>query len=175
MSTVIGFTCADGAVVAADRALVRGGKVVSTGRQRVFALDGVAVGVAGDDPETVRRELDGELRSYRTERGRDPGVTATARLAAEVTEATGSDLVLLARDDDGAAQLRAVYADGGVLDDSPVALGTGAQLALGRLEGADTDVSTGAAASLAREVLAGVAERDAATGEECDVETLTDD
>lgn len=173
MPTVIAFETAEGVVIAADRTIVSGTTVASTSADRTLDFEDCG-GAVVDNPDQARRELDGKLRSYRTEHGQSPTVEPFTRLAGEVTKEVGTDAAIAARDRDGKATLRAVYADGSVLTDAPLALGTGAELALGRLEGAGpADLEAGAA--FASDVLAGVAERDTRTGEEHDVWTLADD
>jgi len=169
MPTVIAFECDGGAVLAADRAVVRDGRLVSDRAERVRGFDGHGAAVL-DDPTTVLRELDAALRQYRTERG-DPGLAAFASLVRDAV-ADRTDAALAARDDGGTARVRVVAPDGETLDDDCHARGTGAELALGRLEAADREVDTGAAADLARDALADVAERDPATVEAVDVWTL---
>jgi proteasome beta subunit len=170
MGTVVGFECADGAVLAADRVLARGGSVVSRSVDRLFAFDTVGTAVAGDRSgiDTFEREFDAELRSYRTERG-EPSLDAVTRLAAEVAADASVDALVVARDRDGRARLRTVSADGSVMDQEYTALGSGAQLALGQLEVADRTVDLSTAAATAERVLTTVSRRDPGTGEEVDV------
>jgi proteasome beta subunit len=172
MPTVIAFEAAEAVVVAADRTVVRDAAVASTSSERLLDFEDCG-GAAVDEPRRVRRELDGKLRAYRTERGDSPTVEPFTRLVEGVVGEVGTDAAVAARDHDGEAQLRGVYADGSVLEDPPLALGTGAELALGRLE-APRPGGTEEAASFAREVLSGVAERDPRTGDEHDVWTLAD-
>lgn len=172
MPTVIAFECSDGAVVAADRTVVRGDTVTSTNQNRLLEFDDCG-GAAVDDPDAVRRELDAALREYRADRGGAPSVDALAAVAEDVLRSVGTDAGLTARDDDGVARVVGIYADGSVITGSPLALGSGAEQALGRLEGADTDVSLSEAADLATTILRGVAERDTRTGDEVDVFRLS--
>lgn len=168
MSTVIAFECDGGAVVAADRTIVRGGTVASENRNRLLEFEGCG-GAALGDPDRVRRELDAGLRKYRDERGHPPDIDAFAAIAERVVDDVGTDAALAGRDDNGVARVVAVYADGSILTGSPLALGTGAAGALGRLEGADTDVPLEEAGGLATAVLEDVAERDTGTGTDIDV------
>jgi proteasome beta subunit len=173
MPTVIAFEAAEGVVVAADRTVINGNTVASTSAERVLAFEDCG-GAVLDDPKTVRRELDAKLRSYRTEHGHSPTIEPYTRMVETVVGDVGTDAAIAARDSEGTAQLRAVYADGSVLTDPPLALGTGAELALGRLEASrPSDLED--AAAFAENVLAGVAERDTGTGEEHDVWTLRND
>ena len=171
MPTVIAFETEDGAVLAADRLVVDNDTVSSKNADRIAEFgDCGAAAVA--DPDRFRRELDGERRRYETDHGEGPEIEPFTRMATEVAGAVGTDAAVVARDGDGRAQVRAVYADGSVIDDSPVALGTGAELAFGRLEaGVPSDLNE--AGSFAREVIEGVAERDTRTGEAADVWTLS--
>jgi proteasome beta subunit len=169
--TVVAFECDGGAVVAADRAVVRENRLVGE-RARLRAVDGYAAAVL-DDAETVLRRFESELRGHRTDRG-DPSLSAATRLLAAALEGV-TDGVLAARDGDGVARVRLVTADGGSLTDDCHALGSGADLALGGLGASDRDVPPEAAADLARETLATVAERDPATGDAVDVATVESD
>ncbi len=172
MPTVIAFETGEGVVVAADRTVVRDHSVASTSAERMLAFEDCG-GAAVDDPDEVRRQVDVALRSYRQTHDASPTVEPFTRLLRGVVTDVGTDAVAAARDETGAAQVRAVYADGSVLEDPPLALGTGAELALGRLEAARPS-GLDAAAEFARELLSGVAERDPRTGDEHDVWTLED-
>jgi proteasome beta subunit len=170
MPTVIGFETEGGAVIAADRLVVDDDTVSSKNADRIADF-GDCGGAAVADPGQFRRELDGERRQYGADHDTDPGIEAFARMATNVAAAVGTDAAIAARDEDGRARVRAVYADGSVIDDSPVALGTGAELAFGRLEaGVPEDLNE--AEAFAREVIEGVGERDTRTGDEADVWTL---
>lgn len=168
MPTVIGFECADGAVVAADRTVVQGDTVASTSQNRLLEFDDCG-GATVDDPDAVRRKLDAALREYRQENDDAPDVDAFAAVARDVVRSVGTDAGLVARDEDGAARVVGIYADGSLVPGSPLALGTGAEVAHGRLETADPNVSLDEAADLATTVLQGVSERDSRTGDEVDV------
>jgi len=173
--TLIGFRCIDGAAIAADRTVAVGGSVRSRDRRRVYGFDGPAVAIGGDDVDAVRDRLAVAVDEYAAERDVPPGVEAFARIASRVAGSFDAELAILARDRDGTARVRAVYGDGSVLGDLPIALGSGAELAIGRLEAASGEVSVAGAGGFAADVLAGVAERDPATGGETDVATLADE
>lgn len=173
MPTVITFECEGGALVAADRTVLRGDTVASRTAERVFDLEDCG-GAAVDDPDEVRRQLDAEVREYRTREDRPPGIDPFTRMTRDVVRAVGTDAAVLARDDQGRPRVRAVYADGSVIEADPLALGSGAELALGQLETAPS-LDLAEAEAFAREVFEGVAERDPRTGGEVDVWTLADD
>lgn len=170
MPTVIAFETDRGAVLAADRLAVSDDTVSSRNVDRIAEFDDCGA-AAVSDPDQFRRELDVELRAYGDDHGEPPGIEAFTRMATDVAENVGTDAAVAARDDDGTAAVRSVYADGSVIDDAPVALGTGAEMAFGRLEaGVPGDLDEGA--SFARNLIEGVAERDTRTGDEVDVWTL---
>jgi len=172
MPTIIAFESDDGVVVAADRTAVHGDTVASKNVDRMLEFEDCG-GAVVDDPDEARRQLDVKLREYRTEHGESPTIEPYTRLLREVVRDVGTDAVAAARDESGRAQLRSVYAVGSVLKDPPLALGTGAELALGRLE-ASRPSEPEEAVEFASDVLAGVAERDTRTGEDHDVWTLAD-
>lgn len=171
MPTVVAFETEGGAVLAADRLVVSNDTVSSKRAERLAAF-GDCGGAAVDDPGEFRRELAGKRREYEADHGETPGIEPFTRLASEVAGTVGTDAAVVARNDDGHTRVRAVYADGSVIDDSPVALGTGAELAFGRLE-AGVPEGLEEASTFARELIAGVGERDTRTGDEADVWTLS--
>lgn len=174
MSTVIGIECSDGAVLAGDRALVRGGSVVGS-KQRVFDVGVAGAAVVGESGgiDEFGRRLDVERRKYETD-GRTLSIEPLARIVSDLAAELSVEALVAGRDEEGVARIRTVGGDGGTLDDPTAALGTGAELAFGQLEGVDADASLDEAASTARDVMAAVAERDAETGEDVDVYRLSD-
>jgi proteasome beta subunit len=175
MSTIVGIRCRDGVVIAGDRLLVRDERVESRNRQHVFDLDeGVGAAAVGPDVDRFADRLESELRSYRLERGA-VSLAAVERFAGEIADETDHEAIVAAPDDDDRATARGVYADGATLADPPMALGSGASLALGQLEAADLDtLSVRDAEPFVRDLFESIAERDPGTGEEIDVWTLAD-
>jgi proteasome beta subunit len=183
MATIVGLRCRDGVVLAGDRVLVRNGRIESRNRRHVFDFDDAGVAAIGSDVDRFADRLEGELRSYRLDRG-SVFIAVLERLASELASGTGTEAVVAARDHDdegadengsGRAALCGVYADGSTLADPPMALGGGASLALGRLEAADLDsMSVSEAKTFVRDLFETVAERDPGTGTEIDVWTLSD-
>lgn len=177
MATIVGIEVDGGAVVAGDRLLVEGGNVRSENQRHVFDFGdagAAAVGDAGDVDEFERR-LRSEVSDYETQHGDSMSVTRLANTAADIAGELGLEAVVAARDDRDIARVRAIGADGGVLTDAEVALGSGSQVAIGILEGSDRDISLDSGEQLARDTLDTVAERDTGTGEEVDVFRLDSD
>lgn len=170
MATIAGVDCADGVLLAGDRRVVSDGAVAGE-RRLVFDLDGVVAAATGGDVDEFRRRLEAEVREYRTSRG-GPTVDTLARLATEAVDGTDVEAIVAGRDEDGRAALRTL-AEGAVLEDDVVASGSGAQVVLGRLEGAG-GASIADAEPRVREAFSAAAERDPGTGSGLDVVRLDD-
>lgn len=169
MSTIVGFKCKDGVLLAADRLLVRNETIESTSKERLFVVDDVA-GAACDGPagaiDEFGREFERVVRSYQTERGPigiDPLETQVSSITADV----GIDAIVATHDEDGIARVSALGRDGSQLSDSPLVRGTGAQLFIGALgiEGGSLDTVE----PKVRSAFKTVAENDPKTGEAVDV------
>lgn len=175
MGTVVGIRLDDGIALAADRRATDGSTVRSDDLGKLFAFDGAGAGATGSASaiQEFGRRLEDELRRFRGREEREPSMDALERLAGRVASETGAEAIVAARDG-GGASLRAIDAEGGAVEDDVLALGTGAQVALGRLEGIDRAAGVEEANEVLESVLAAVAERDAETGEEIDVWTLAD-
>lgn len=174
MGTVVAIETSGGAAIAGDRLATRGGTVTSGGAERVVDLDEVGGGAVGEqgDVDEFHRRLDSELRSERMEREREIDVDLLARIAARIAEDAGVTAVVSTHDDEGVARIRQVGPDGSVLSGPIVAIGSGAQVALGRLEAAERERDLRSTEELARETIETVAERDTDTGEEVDLWSL---
>lgn len=175
MGTVVGIRFDDGVALAADRRATDGSAVRSDDLGKLFAFDDAGA-VATGSPSAIQefgRRLEDELRQLRSREDREPSMGALERLASDVASETGAEAIVAARED-GLASLRAIDAEGGAVEDDVLALGTGAQVALGQLEGVDRDASVEEADGILENVLEAVAERDTETGETVDVWTLAD-
>ncbi|WP_435181656.1 20S proteasome subunit A/B [Halorussus sp. AFM4] len=174
MATIVGIEVDGGAVLAGDRRLTEGGTVSSDSKRHVFDLDGVgaaAVG-AGGDVDEFRRRLDAEVDSYETEHGEPMSIDRLVSVASDVAAAEGVEAVVAARDGDDVPRVRGIDSDGGVIGDDALAFGSGAQLALGVLEGREQGIGPDDAEALARDAVDAAADRDTDTGGEVDVYRL---
>lgn len=176
MGTVVAIETAGGVAIAGDRRATRGGTVTGASADRVLDLDEVGAGAVGDpgDVDEFGRRLEAEVEEFERDRDRAVDVEALGRIAARVAEATGVEAAVATRDGEGAARLRQVGPDGSVLDDPVGAFGSGAQIALGRLDTADRDRDLAGSEAFVRDVVETVAERDPETGEDVDVWSLAD-
>lgn len=177
MATIVGIEVDGGAVLAGDRLLADEGTVESKNKQHVFDLGEVGAAAVGDSGgvDEFRRRLESEVRTHETEHGDPMSITRFANVASDIAEDEGVEAVVAARDDNHVPKVRGIGADGSVLTDATVALGSGAQLALGVLEGANRSQSLDGGEELARDAIDAAADRDAGTGEEVDVYRLDED
>lgn len=178
MGTLVAVETDGGAAIAGDRRVTSGGVVESEAADRVFDLDvdsgTVGAGALGPsgDPSEFRRRLRAELEDANRNRQRPVDVDVVGRIAARVADRTGVEAVVAARDEDGVARIRRVGADGSVLSGGTFALGSGAGIALGRLEAADPGRDLASTEALVRDALETAASRDPGTGDEVDVWSL---
>lgn len=171
MATALGAVCPEGAVLAADRRETDGETVTSDAVQRVFDHDFAGCAVVGD-PGSIGefdRRLDAELRTYRTDHDEQMSATRLARTASEIAEETGVDALVTIRDGDGSVSLHEVGSDGRTLETDTAALGSGAPVAFGLLDEAETDDDLTTVETLVRDTLHAVAERTTDTGTDIDV------
>lgn len=173
MGTVVALASIGGVAIAGDTRAVDDGSVASRNAGRVFELDATGVGAAGDpaDVQTFRRELEAELRTLRLEHD-ELSLDKRARIAARVADRSDVAVVIGGRSSDGRGCLREIRPDGGVFAQSAVALGDGAELAVGQLEALEPNLDLAAIETAVTEVLGRVADRDVSTGDELDVWSL---
>ncbi|WP_128478707.1 Ntn hydrolase family protein [Halorussus pelagicus] len=199
MATIVAVEADGGAVLAGDRRHTAGGTVASDDKRHVFdfgavgaaavrASDGVGEPGGAGDAETTgsaggidefRRRLETEVEFHETERGEAMGVTRLATVASRIADDEGVEAVVAGRDDDKKndrqPRIRGLRSDGSILGDNVAAFGSGAQLALGVLEGREEGLSLDDVAELAREAIDTAADRDTDTDTEIDTYRLADD
>ncbi|WP_255196166.1 20S proteasome subunit A/B [Halorarius litoreus] len=175
MGTVIAVESAGGVALAGDSRWVGDGTVESDQSPRVVEYGTVGAGIVGalSDVQTFDRQFEAELRRQRLEHD-GLGIDRIAQIAARTATASNVDVVITARDADGVARLRQIGADGSVLEESVVALGTGAEAAFSQLDAAGDDLDIETAANLVRATIETVATRDTETGGTVTVWTLLD-
>lgn len=171
MATVLGIRCAEGAVLAGDRRVTNDDTVTSNEGRRVFDYDDAGAAIVGDVGriEEFDRRFGTDLDGDRHDRDEPAHIDRIARIASDLTGEIGVDGLVVGRDSAGEVGLREVGSDGLVLASEVSALGTGASVAFGPLEEADTDRGLDDVESLARETLSIVAQRDPDTGTDVDV------
>ncbi|UPV76572.1 20S proteasome subunit A/B (plasmid) [Halorussus limi] len=174
MATIVAIEADGGAVLAGDRRHTAGNTVASDDKRHVFDFGDVGAAAVGESGgiDEFRRRLEAEVQSHETEHGDPMSVTRLATVASDIADDEGVEAVVAARDDDGAARVRGVRSDGSILGDDVAAFGSGAQLALGVLEGREEGASLDDAEELARDAVEAAADRDTDTGSEIDTYRL---
>jgi len=175
MGTIVALESRGGVVIAGDSQTTTGRTVTSQNAQRIFDFDAVGAGVVGatGDIQEFRRHFEDELRELRINREENLEIDKVARIAARHAETAKVDAVVAARDADETARLREVGSDGRVLENSTAALGSGAEVAYGRLETVDLAVSLTDATSTASDIVKTVVARDSESGGDTDVWSLS--
>jgi proteasome beta subunit len=173
MATIVGIETEEGAVLAGDRLLVEDGTVKSDSKRHVFDFDGVGAAAVGDSNgiDEFRRELESEVQSYETEESEPMRIGRLATVASNLS-VEGVEAIVVGRDDDATAHVRGIDADGGIITDETLVFGSGAQMALGILEGRDEGLGLDDAEELARDAVETAMERDTETGGEVDTYRL---
>lgn len=175
MGTVVAIETEGGVVFAADTGAVDDSGVTSEGARRLFAYDEALAGAVGDqgDVDEFGRRVDAKLRKLDVEEGRQVAITPLARLASDVADDVGVEAVVAARDEDGRARFRRIGPEGGTLEDSrQTAIGSGASVALGHLDGATLGPDLTDAVELARASVEAARNRDSETAADVDVAEL---
>jgi proteasome beta subunit len=175
MGTVVAVQTEGGVVFAADTGAVDDSGVTSEGARRLFTFDEALAGAVGDQGavDEFGRRVDAKLRELDVEGGRQVDLTSLARLAADLAEEVGVEAVVAARDEDGRARFRRIGPGGGALEgDEKTAIGSGASVALGHLDGASVGPDLTEAVELARASVETARDRDPETAADVEVAEL---
>jgi|AntRauTorcE11897_2_1112592.scaffolds.fasta_scaffold00008_140 proteasome beta subunit len=174
MSTVLALASEGGVAIAGDKQASDDGTVTSRNVERVFQIEGSGVGAVGQpaDVQRFRRELEAELRQIRLQTDDEVDIDKRARIAGRLADQSDVAAVIAGYDADGIARLREIRPDGGIFDQSTVALGDGAELAAGQLETVEPGLDIDALVTTVTEILGRVATRDVTTGDELEVWSL---
>lgn len=176
MGVVVGIKSKDGVVIAGDTQAVTDEKVTSRDVQRIFDFDDVGIGVVGETGgiQEFRRHFEKELRALRIDSEDEVDIDKVALIAGRQAKNANVSAVVAARDSDGTSRLQEVGADGHVLENTTVALGSGAEIASGQLETVDAEGSIAEVASNVSDVVEIVQTRDTDSGGDIDVWSLPD-
>jgi proteasome beta subunit len=177
MGTIAAIETTGGVAIAGDTMATDGETVTSERACRVFDLGSAGAGAVGKTGgvREFGRHLESEVDAYELEHGGEVGVETLGRIAARQSDQFDVEAVVATRDGDGHARLRRVDAVGGVMSNPTVALGSGAAVALGRLETADSDLGIDETAAAVEDAIRAATERDTETGGTIDSWTLASD
>lgn len=176
MPTVIGVRFQDGVVLAGDRRVVSDNRIVSDSFRHIVDIDSCATGAVGPPSalQSFQQRIEDEVRTYSHKREKQLTKRPFERLLATAAEETRVEGVGSIQTRDGVAKLLSVDADGGITQTDIAAVGTGAGIGIGLLEGLDTDTDATDGMSAVQDILATVAERDPGTGPDIDVVVIRD-
>lgn len=174
MSTIVGLEIDGGALIVGDRTVERGGTRVGDTVRRVFDFEDAGAAAVGDPGEipAFERRLDAEIRASRTEREERIGIHRLAHISSPIADALDIDAIVSAYDDESVARIRSVGRDGSILGETPIAFGTGAPIALGRLDEIDRADELAAVEKRVRGLFDAISKRDPKTGTDVDTWTL---
>lgn len=175
MGTVVAVATRGGVAIAGDRQAVDDGTITGQRVHRVVDTDTVGAGIVGEpaDVQAFRRALKGELRRLRIEQDGEVGIEKLGRIAARLAERSNVAAVIAGYDEHGVPRLREVGPDGGLFEQTAVALGDGRELAAGQLEAVDSDLGIEDTVTTVAEILEHVAARDTRSGGDIDLWSLS--
>lgn len=182
-TTTIGLTCSDGVVFVADSRASWGSFVASKKAKKIFKLnEGVAASVAGSvgDAEQLMRVIQAEANLYAMEHAEGMSANAMATLLANILQ--GNKYfpylvqLLIGGFDGSVAKIYTLDPVGGLIEEKMASSGSGSPMAYGVLEQLySEDKSVDENILVALKALRSAMERDAATGNQISLVTVTKD
>ena len=184
-ATAVGINCADGVILAAEKRLAFGRFIQSRNVQKVFLLDnkiGAAVAGLFSDSQQIIRLIQAYVNLYNLEREGTAviSVRTAAKLMANVL--FGNRFYpyyvepIIGGIDGSGSQLYVLDPIGSLMDESYIATGTGATIAIGILEDKHSDtITVSEGRELAINAIKMASRREATSGDGIDVLTITED
>lgn len=174
MGIVVGIKTKEGVVIGGDRQGETDGTVTSESVQKVFGFDNVGLAVTGEpgDIQEFQRQFERQLRTLQIEGEGTIGMTKLAAIAGREAKHADVHAVVAAPDSSGMPMVQEVGPDGHNLETTPVALGSGAEIALGQLDKVDGDASIAQIESNVSDILKIVRSRDPQSGGDIDIWSL---
>jgi proteasome beta subunit len=180
-ATAIGIRTENAVVLAAEKRVSYGGYVMSKVGKKVFLVkDRFGMAFAGlfADIQTLSRLMNVEIHAYEIQNERPMTVKAAARLLSVILYQYKyypflSEVIFGGIDEEG-AHLYVMDALGSLVEDDYAAIGTGAPIAIGIIEGGyRKDMDPEEAEKLAIKAVKMAIERDAVSGDGIDVVIIT--
>jgi len=176
-ATALGLRARDGVVLAADKRVAYGFTMMSKAGKKVFRItDRAGVASAGfiADMQQLSRTLEAEMKLYELNTGLRPRIYNVAKLLSIILYSSRLapylvEMVVGGVDEDG-AHIYVLDPLGAVIEDDYVALGSGAQIAIGVLESDyKNDIGVREARELALKAVRAAFSRDAISGDGVDL------
>ncbi len=182
-ATTIGLVCQDGVILASEKRVTYGSLVVSRTYKKVFKITptvGAACAGLVSDMQILVREATAYANLYMLERGRPIPVRAAAKIMSNLLFSMRltpliTQTIVGGVDDEGPS-VYALDLLGSVIRDDYVAVGSGAEIAVGVLE-ADyrKDITLEDGKDLVTRAIKSAIRRDAISGDGIDFLTITKD
>jgi len=176
-ATTIGVVCKDGVILASEKRVSYGYMVMSKAGRKVFKISPtIALACAGliSDMQTLSREAAAYANLFKMEYNRPISVKASAKLISNLLFQRGlrpllTDTLVGGVDDEGPS-LYVLDAVGSLLQDTFIAIGSGAEMAIGVLEAQYEDkMSFKDARELVLKAMTSSIRRDVMSGEGIDL------
>lgn len=180
-ATAVGIKVRDGVVLAAEKRVAYGGYVMSRVGKKVFLIKGrFGMACAGlfADIQTISRLMSVEIHGYEIETSRMMSVRAAAKLLSAILYQYKyypflSEIIFGGIDEEG-PHIYVMDSLGSLIEDDYAAIGTGAPIAIGIIEGEyGNDLSIDNAEKLAVKAIRAAISRDAVSGDGVDVAVIT--
>lgn len=181
-ATAIGLRAGDGVVLAADKRMSYGGFILSRNARKVFTINervGIAVTGFYADMNGLQRILEAEVRYYENIQNRRLPLRAIAKLLSNILYSFRLaplfvEAIVGGIDADGKPKVYVLDPVGAISEESFIATGSGATIALGVIESEyKEDISLEEAEKLVLKAMRAAIGRDAGTGDGIDVLTIT--
>lgn len=182
-ATAVGIKVNDGVVLAAEKRVSYGGYVMSRVGKKVFLIKnrlGMACAGLFADIQTISRLMNVEIHRYEVETARPMSVKTAAKLLSAILYQYKympflSEIIFGGVDTEG-PHIFVIDPLGSLIEDDYAAIGTGAPIAIGIIEGEySKDLSMEAAEKLAVKAVKAAISRDAVSGDGVDVVVIGKD
>ena len=179
-ATAVGLKTQEGVILAADKRVTYGFILMSKAGKKVFKItDRAGVASAGfiADMQSLARTLEAEMRLYELNTGLKPTIYSIAKLLSLILYSSKLmpylvEMVVGGVDENG-SHIYVLDPLGAVIEDDYVALGSGAQVAIGVLENRyRKDMNISEARDLALQAVKAAFSRDAISGDGVDLLTI---
>jgi len=182
-ATAVGIRAADGVVIASDKRMSYGGFILSRNARKLFMVNsrvGVAITGFYADMSGLQRMLEAEVRHYESVHGRVLPLRSIAKLLSNILYSFRYaplfvEAIVAGIDSDGKPKVYVLDPVGAVSEETFVATGTGATIAIGVIESEyKEEITVTEAEKLAIKAMKAAIGRDAGSGDGIDVLTISE-
>lgn len=180
-ATTVGIVCKDGVILASEKRVSYGGMILSKSGKKVFKITPtIALACAGlmSDMQALSREAEAYANLYKLDYNRPISVKAAAKLVSNLLFQRGmrplfTETIIGGLDEEGPS-LYALDPVGSLLKDTCIAVGSGAEIAIGVLESQYAEgVALQEGKELVLKAIGSAVRRDVMSGEGIDLAIIT--